>query len=32
MWALTFKCELATTNEVQCARAEKETMIVVKEA
>jgi Na+/proline symporter len=32
MWALTFKCELATTTDVQCARAEKETMIVVKEA
>ena len=32
MWALTFKCEMATTTEVQCARAEKETMIVVKEA
>ena len=32
MWALCFKSELATTTEVQCARAEKETMIVVKEA
>ena len=32
MWALCFKCELATTTDVQCARAEKETMIVVKEA
>jgi SSS family solute:Na+ symporter len=32
MWALCFKSELATTNEVQIARAEKETMIVVKEA
>jgi len=32
MWALCFKCELSTTSDVQCARAEKETMIVVKEA
>jgi Na+/proline symporter len=32
MWALCFKCELATTTEVQLQRAEKETMIVVKEA
>ena len=31
MWALTFKCELATTSEVQIARADKEQMIVVKE-
>jgi Na+/proline symporter len=32
MWALCFKAELATTNEVQIDRAEKETNIVVKEA
>jgi SSS family solute:Na+ symporter len=32
MWALCFKAEMATTNEVQIERAEKETMIVVKEA
>ncbi|MBI5896325.1 MAG: sodium:solute symporter family protein [Desulfobacterales bacterium] len=31
MWALTFKAELATTNEEQIARADKETRIVVKE-
>jgi SSS family solute:Na+ symporter len=31
MWALCFKAELATTNEIQIERAEKETMIVVKE-
>lgn len=31
MWALCFKAEMATTNEVQIARAEKETMIVVNE-
>jgi hypothetical protein len=31
MWALTFKCELSTTNETQIARAEVEQMIVVKE-
>ena len=32
MWGLAFKAEMATTNEVQIERAEKETMIVVKEA
>ena len=32
MWALAFKAEMATTNEVQIERAEKETNIVVKEA
>ena len=32
MWALCFKAEMATTNAVQIERAEKETMIVVKEA
>jgi SSS family solute:Na+ symporter len=32
MWALAFKAEMATTNAVQIDRAEKETMIVVKEA
>jgi len=32
MWALCFKAEMSTTNEVQIERAEKETMIVVKEA
>jgi Na+/proline symporter len=32
MWALAFKAEMATTNETQIERAEKETMIVVKEA
>jgi Na+/proline symporter len=31
MWALTFKCELSTTTDVQIARADKEQMIVVKE-
>lgn len=31
MWALTFKAGLATTNETQLARAEKEQMLVVKE-
>jgi len=31
MWALTFKAELATTNDEQLARAEKEKMLVVKE-
>jgi hypothetical protein len=31
MWALTFKCELSTTNETQIARAEVEQMIVVME-
>lgn len=32
MWALCFKAEMATTNETQIDRAEKETMIVVREA
>jgi hypothetical protein len=32
MWALAFKAEMATTNETQIERAEKDTMIVVKEA
>ncbi len=32
MWALCFKAEMATTTETQIERAEKETMIVVKEA
>jgi Na+/proline symporter len=32
MWALAFKAEMATTNETQIERAEKETMIVIKEA
>jgi solute:Na+ symporter, SSS family len=32
MWALCFKAEMATTNEVQIDRAEKETNIVIKEA
>ena len=32
MWALCFKAEMATTTETQVDRAEKETMIVVKEA
>jgi Na+/proline symporter len=32
MWALAFKAEMATTNATQIDRAEKETMIVVKEA
>ena len=31
MWALTFKAELSTTNDAQIARADKETMNVVKE-
>jgi hypothetical protein len=31
MWALTFKCEFSTTNDVQLARAEEEQKIVVKE-
>jgi solute:Na+ symporter, SSS family len=31
MWALAFKAEMATTNATQIDRAEKETMIVVKE-
>jgi solute:Na+ symporter, SSS family len=32
MWALCFKAEMSTTNEVQIDRAEKETNIVIKEA
>ncbi|MCK4467447.1 MAG: sodium:solute symporter family protein [Desulfobacterales bacterium] len=32
MWALCFKAEMATTTEGQIERADKETMIVVKEA
>ncbi len=32
MWALCFKAEMATTNETQIERADKEQMIVVKEA
>jgi SSS family solute:Na+ symporter len=32
MWALCFKAEMSTTNEVQIERAEKETNIVIKEA
>jgi len=32
MWALCFKAEMATTNEIQIERAEKETNIVIKEA
>jgi len=32
MWALCFKAEMATTTEEQIDRAEKETMIVIKEA
>jgi SSS family solute:Na+ symporter len=32
MWALCFKAEMSTTNETQIERADKETMIVVKEA
>ena len=32
MWALCFKAEMATTNETQIERAEKETNIVIKEA
>jgi len=32
MWALCFKAEMATTTETQIQRADKETMIVVKEA
>jgi hypothetical protein len=31
MWALCFKAEMSTTNEKQIERAEKDTMIVVKE-
>lgn len=31
MWALAFKAEMATTNQTQIDRAEKETNIVVKE-
>ena len=32
MWALCFKAEMSTTTEKQIERADKETMIVVKEA
>ena len=32
MWGLCFKAEMATTSATQIDRAEKETMIVVKEA
>jgi solute:Na+ symporter, SSS family len=32
MWGLCFKAEMATTNQIQIDRAEKETMIVVREA
>ncbi len=32
MWGLCFKAEMSTTSETQIERAEKETMIVVKEA
>lgn len=32
MWALCFKAEMSTTNEIQIERAEKETNIVIKEA
>ena len=32
MWALCFKAEMSTTNATQIDRAEKETMIVIKEA
>lgn len=32
MWALCFKAEMSTTNATQIERAEKETMIVVREA
>ncbi len=32
MWALCFKAEMATTNETQIERADKEQMIVIKEA
>ena len=32
MWALAFKAEMATTTATQIDRAEKETMIVIKEA
>jgi hypothetical protein len=31
MWALCFKAEMSTTNEAQIERANKETMIVVRE-
>ncbi len=31
MWALCFKAEMATTNEIQIERADKEQMIVVKD-
>lgn len=32
MWGLTFKAEMSTTTAIQCERAEKETMIIIKEA
>jgi solute:Na+ symporter, SSS family len=32
MWGLTFKAEMSTTSAIQIERAEKETMIVIKEA
>jgi solute:Na+ symporter, SSS family len=31
MWGLTFKAEMSTTSAIQIERAEKETMIVIKE-
>ena len=31
MWALCFKAEMSTTNEIQIERANKETMIVIRE-
>jgi hypothetical protein len=31
MWGLCFKAEMSTTSETQIARADKETMLVVKE-
>ncbi len=31
MWALCFKAEMATSTEKQIERADKDTMIVVKE-
>lgn len=32
MWGLTFKAEMSTTSAIQIERAEKETMIVIREA
>jgi solute:Na+ symporter, SSS family len=32
MWGLTFKAEMSTTSATQIERAEKETMIVIREA